>query len=419
MKSFLITTLGCKVNTYESQAIRELLQQNGYIESDNPDYIIVNTCAVTSTAEHKSRQKVSSLGKKYPNSVLIVCGCSSNLHALDYQKIHNVKIIIGNNNHSEIPYLIDEYEKTKELIIKNDTDFRHRKYQNLRISSFEEKVRSFVKIGDGCNNFCSYCVIPLSRGNLRSRPKGEIICEIQSLINNGYQEIVLTGIDSASYGYEFKDYHFNDLLSDIVKIPGLKRLRISSLEASQIDDDFISLMKNYPIIAPHLHIPLQSGSDTVLKRMKRKYTCDEFYQKILKIKEAFPLIALACDVIVGFPQESEKEFNETYEFIQKCGFAFLHVFPYSPREGTIAAKMDGQIDEKTKKDRVKRLIKLGQKLSSEYKNRFIGQELSILIEDYDEKKQMYHGLSENYLDCYVKSQTNIINSFIKIKYGKE
>lgn len=417
MKSFLVTTLGCKVNTYESQAMKEILLNNGYVEDYiNPSLIIINTCAVTSVAEHKSRQKTSSYAKKFPNAIIVVCGCSTNIHPEDYQKMNFAHIIMSNNNHEEILKLIDEYNKTHKQVFAVDNNKRQRKYQNLRISSFDEQVRAFVKIGDGCNNFCSYCIIPFSRGNLRSRDKDEILCEISRLIENNYQEIVITGIDSASYGLEFDNYRFNDLLEDIMQIKGLKRLRISSIEASQIDDRFISLLKKYPAIAPHLHIPLQSGSDTVLQRMKRKYSCEEFYQKIKKIKEELPDVALACDVIVGFPQEIEEEFLQTYNFIKKCGFAFLHVFPYSIRKGTYAATLPNQINDQTKKERVSRLISLGKELSNEYKKKFINKELNVLIESYDKKTGLYHGLSENYLDCYIKSNTNIINTFVKYIY---
>ena len=417
MSSFKIVTLGCKVNSYESQAVREILLNNNYIENDNPDIIVVNTCAVTSMAEHKSRQKVSSLSKKYPNAIIIVSGCSSQLHVNSYKDITNVKIIIGNNNHQEIISLLNKYKETGNQIINVDRSTRLRTFQNLSITSFDEKVRAFVKIGDGCNNFCSYCIIPYTRGNLRSRNKEEILCEIKSLIQNGYQEIVLTGIDSASYGIEFDNYKFNDLLKDILLIDGLKRLRISSIEASQIDDEFISILKSSSIIAPHLHIPLQSGCDTVLQRMRRKYTCDEFYSKIEKIKQQIPDIALACDVIVGFPGESEEEFNSTFNFIKKCGFAFLHVFPYSPREGTLASTMPNQISNNIKKDRVSKLIELGNTLSKEYQEKFIGKSVSVLIESYNPKTNLYHGLTEHYISCYVSSKEDIINKFVEIKYS--
>ncbi len=418
MKKFMIITLGCKVNSYESQATREALIKNGYIEENNPDIIIVNSCAVTSMAEHKSRQKVSSLAKKYPNSIIVVCGCSSQYHTSSYKDIPNVKIIMGNNDHLKLISLLKQYEENKKQIIDVDKSTRLRTYQKLNITSFDEKIRAFVKISDGCNNFCSYCIIPYTRGNLRSREKDEILCEIKTLVNNNYQEIVITGIDSASYGYEFENYNFNSLLKDIIKINGLKRLRISSIEASQIDDEFIEILKSSNIIAPHLHIPLQSGSDSVLKRMRRKYTCEEFYQKIKKIKDEIPDIALACDVIVGFPGESEEEFEETYNFIKKCDFSFLHIFPYSPREGTLASTLPNQIPSQIKKQRVNKLIELGNQLSQKYEEKFINKNVTVLIESYNPKTNLYHGLSENYLPCDIKSEKNIINMFINYIYKK-
>ena len=417
MTNFKIITLGCKVNSYESQAVREMFLSRGYVESNgkSADIFLINSCAVTHVAEHKSRQKVSSISKNNPDSIIIVCGCSSQLHPLKYEELKGASIIIGNNNHNEILSLIDEFSVTKKQIVKVDTSTRNRTYQNLKITSFSDKVRAFVKISDGCNNFCAYCVIPYTRGNLRCRDKDEILCEIKNLVNNDYKEVVITGIDSVSYSYG-EEYKFNDLLKDIASIDGLKRLRISSVEASQMDDRFIGILKNNPCVARHLHIPLQSGSDTVLKRMKRKYTCDEFYSKIKNIQEKIPLIALACDVIVGIPGETEEEFNETYNFIKKCNFAFLHVFPYSIREGTPAASMENQVPDQMKKERVRRLIELGNELSSNYKKKFVDQEVEVLIENYDKKTNTYHGLTSNYLDVYVESEEDLINKIIKVKY---
>ena len=418
---FKIITLGCKVNSYESQAMKEMLIRNGYEESvsKEADILIVNSCAVTHVAEHKSRQKVSSLAKNNPNSIVIVCGCSSQLHPDKMKDIDNVAIVIGNNNHSDIISLIEKFKSEKKQIVEVDRNTRLRTYQRLNISSFSEKIRSFVKIGDGCNNFCSYCIIPYTRGNLRSRDKDEILCEIKTLVSNGYKEVAITGIDSASYGIEFEDYKFNDLLEDITKIENLKRLRISSIEASQMDERFISILKSNEVITPHLHIPLQSGSDTVLKRMRRKYTCDQFYEKVKRIQDEIPLIALACDVIVGFPGETEEEFMETYNFIKKCNFAFLHVFPYSPREGTYAATMKDQVKDHIKKERVARLINLGKELELNYKQKFVGKEVKVLIENYDKKKEKYHGLTPNYLDVYLESDKDLVNEIVTVTYKME
>lgn len=415
IKTFKIITLGCKVNSYESQAIREMLLKEGFEESDNPYFAIVNTCAVTQVAEHKSRQKVSSLAKKY-NAKVIVCGCSSQLHYEKYSSIPGVIGVIGNNNHNDILNIINEFND--EIIVRVDKNTRIRKFQNLNICSFDEKVRAFVKIGDGCNNYCAYCIIPTTRGNLRSRNKDEILCEIKRLIEHGYKEVVLTGIDMSSYGLEFENYRFNDLLKDIINIDGLRRLRISSIEASYIDDEFINILKSSKVIAPHLHIPLQSGSNSVLQRMRRKYTCEEFYQRINKIHQELPYVALACDVIVGFPGETLEEFNETYDFIKKCEFSFLHVFPYSVREGTLAAVMPNQVNDKIKKERVNKLIELGNYLTDIYKSKINGQEVEVLVENYDDKRKLYHGLSENYLDVFIASDEDITNEIVKTIYLK-
>lgn len=418
MKKYKIFTLGCKVNTYESQALKEILDSHGFQESKDEDLslVIINSCAVTHTAEHKSRQKVSSMSKKYPSAIMVVCGCSSQLHAEKMAEINGVNIVMGNNNHQDIIKLINQYEKEKKTVIAIDENTRKRTFQNIKITNFNEKVRAFVKISDGCNNFCSYCVIPYTRGNLRSRNKEEILCEVRELVKNKYKEIVITGIDSASYGVDLNNSSFNDLLEEIAKIEGVQRLRISSIEASQIDEKFVSILKKHHNIAPHLHIPLQSGCDTVLKRMNRKYNCQNFIEKINYIKKEIPNIALACDVIVGFPGETDEEFFETYNFIKKCGFAFLHIFPYSKRDGTLAAKMDYQVDENVKKYRVNKLLELGKELTENYKNKFIDKEVDVLFESYDNKKKIYHGLTENYLDVFMESEENLINEIVTVVY---
>lgn len=423
MKYYKTHTLGCKVNTYETQAIKELLNKKGYEESleDNPlcDVYIINTCAVTSIGEQKSRQKIRSAIKKYPGSVIVVMGCYSQLHSEEVQEIEGTSIIIGTQDRKRIVELLDEYFKNKEQINIVSKNTRQRTYECLDISSYQENTRAFLKIQDGCNNFCSYCIIPYTRGNFRSRPKEDVLNEVKRLVDNGFKEIVLTGIDTSSYGKDLENYTFDDLLKDIlITAPSLKRLRISSIEESCLSDEFISLLQTSPVIAHHLHLPLQSGSKTVLERMKRKYTKEEFYSTIKKIKEAVPDMAFACDVIVGFPGESEEEFNETCEFIKKCGFAYLHVFPYSKRPGTPASVMKDQVDPKIKKERTSKLIALGEELKRNYEVQFEGKEVDVLIETFDEKKQMYKGYSSNYLEVYVKSDIDICGQYIRTIYHR-
>lgn len=423
MKFYKTLALGCKVNTYEVQAIKELLDQNGYQEShdDKCDVFIINTCAVTQVGEQKSRQMIRKAIKKYPDAIHVVMGCYSQLHPEIVKDIENTAIILGTTNRSKIVELIEEYEKNQNQIVLVNKENRKETYECLKITSYSENTRAFIKIQDGCNNFCSYCIIPYTRGNFRSRPKEEIFNEIKELCDNGFLEIVLTGIDSAGYGKEFKDnsYRFNDLLKDIIiKEPRLKRIRISSMEESELDDEFIDILKSNPVVAPHLHIPLQSGSETVLKRMRRKYNKAQFKSTIDKIREAVPNIALACDVIVGFPGETEEEFVECMEFIKECGFNYLHVFPYSIREGTPASKMENQVDPKIKKERVHRLIELGDKLKEEYENKFINQELNVIVETYNPKTKLYQGYSDNYIDVKISSEENILGKYISVKYKK-
>lgn len=423
MKYYKTLSLGCKVNTYEIQAIKELLNEKGYIEShdDKCDVFIINTCAVTQVGEQKSRQMIRKSISKYPNAITIVMGCYSQLHPEIVESIEGVDIVLGTSTRSKIVEFLDDFIKNNSQIVCVNKENRKEEYECLKITSYSENTRAFIKIQDGCNNFCSYCIIPYTRGNFRSRPKEEIFSEIKNLCDRGFLEIVLTGIDSAGYGKEFKDkkYRFNDLLKEIIqREPRLKRIRISSMEESELDDEFIEILKNNPVVAPHLHIPLQSGSEGVLKRMRRKYNKEQFLSTINKIKEAVPNIALACDVIVGFPGETEEEFVECMDFIKECGFHYLHVFPYSIRPGTPASKMENQIDPKIKKERVHRLISFGETLKEEYENKFIGKELNVIVETYNPKEKMYHGYSDNYIDVKIRSEENILGKYIKVKYEK-
>ena len=423
MKFYKTLVLGCKVNTYEMQAIKELLNEKGYQESNDErcDVFIINTCAVTQVGEQKSRQMIRKAITKYPEAVVVVMGCYSQLHPEVVEQIEGADIILGTTNRSKVIELLEEYEQNKKQIILVNQENRKEDYECLKITSYSENTRAFIKIQDGCNNFCSYCIIPYTRGNFRSRPKDEIFSEIKSLCDRGFLEVVLTGIDSAGYGKEFKDnkYRFNDLLKEIIqREPRLKRIRISSMEESELDDEFVEILKNNPVVAPHLHIPLQSGSEGVLKRMRRKYNKEQFKSTIEKIKKAVPGIALACDVIVGFPGETEEEFVECMEFIKECGFHYLHVFPYSIRPGTPASRMENQVDPRIKKERVKRLIELGDKLKEEYENNFIGKDLNVIIETYNPKTKMYQGYSDNYIEVKVSSEEDILGKYMTIKYTK-
>lgn len=420
-KYYKSLTLGCKVNTYETQAVLEELDKLGYAESidDQCDIFVINTCSVTATSDQKSRQKIRNAIKEYPNAIIFVMGCSSQLQGKEIAKIPGVSIIIGTSSRGNVESLINQYLETKETVYAVEKDNRNQKYEEIAISAYKENTRAFLKVQDGCNNFCSYCVIPYTRGNSRSRKPEEVICEVDRLVNNNFKEIVITGIDTASYGEDFKDlnYNFNQLIKDILEHnKKLVRLRISSIEESQIDDELITMFKENPRIAKHFVIPLQSGSASVLRRMNRKYTKEEFLEKIKKIRRELPDAALAADVIVGFPGETEEEFEESKEFIKECDFDFLHVFPYSQRPGTVAAKMKDQVPADVKKKRVKELIALGNELQDRYFKKFEGKEVDVIVETWDEKKHLSYGHSSEYLDVFFESDVDNRNEVVKVKF---
>lgn len=397
---FKIITLGCKVNTYESNSISDTLLANGYekaLDDKQADIVIINTCTVTNTANNKSLKMIRHAIRNNSDAVIIVTGCSAQVYHKQIMKIDGVSIIIGTVGKSQILKYIEEYKKNKEQIIdvKNNTNIL---FEEMKLNNFD-KTRAFVKIQDGCNNFCSYCIIPFTRGSVRSRNKDEIINEIKTLINYGHHEIVLTGIHTGNYGEEFDNYDFASLLSDLVKIQGLDRLRISSIEVTELNDRVLSILEKEKVLVSHLHIPLQAGTDKILKAMNRKYDTKYFKEKIDKIRTIRPDISISTDVIVGFPGETEEDFIESMDFINSMKFSKIHVFPYSKREGTKAATFDNQIDEKVKKDRARLLIKLSKKLEIEYMDKFMGKEVSFIPEVFD--NGFVYGHTGNYL--YVKA----------------
>ncbi len=417
MKKYVTISLGCKVNAYEISAITSRLQELGYVEDqNNPDIAIINTCSVTSTADQKSRQHIRKLINNYPDAIVVVMGCySQGQHEFITREI-KPDIVVGTSNRDKIIELIEQYKIDHKKVDLTEANPRNFTYEELGTTTHFENVRAYLKIQDGCDNFCSYCLIPYRRGKARDRNQYEILKEAQYIVEQGYQEIVLTGIHVGGYGKN-QEYNFSSLVEDLLNT-GLYRLRISSIEESEIDDHLIHLINTRNNLASHFHIPLQSGSDTVLKRMNRKYSSEQFYQKIQAIKKACPNVTLTTDVIVGFPGESEEEFIETYEFIKKCGFHMLHVFPFSSREGTIASRMPNQIDPKIKKERALRLIELSNKLWNEYTDKFNGQEVEVLVEQFDGSNGYNIGHTSNYLEVKIPSDTDLQGNIVKTIYKK-
>ena len=418
-KAFTTYNLGCKVNAYELSAISSLLLEKGYTEdANNPDVVIINTCSVTATADQKSRQHIRKMQKLFPNAIIAVMGCYSQGNYQFIKDEINPTIILGTSHRKDVIDLIEKALNEKETSCLVDENTRHFEYEELGITSYSENVRAFLKIQDGCNNFCTYCIVPYRRGKMRSRNPGNVVKEAKYLIEQGYQEIVLTGIHVGGYGQDLKDCSFSDLVDTLTNLPGLKSLRISSIEESEIDEKLIHLIKDKDNLAKHLHIPLQAGSNHVLKLMNRKYTKEQFVTKIKAIKALMPDVMISGDVIVGFPQESDEDFKDTYQVCEEC-FDMLHVFPYSSRPGTVAARMDGQISPEVKKQRSKELLELSDRLYAKFANKFIGQDVTVLVEKYDEEKGINIGHTSNYLSVEIPLKESKVGQFITVKLEKD
>lgn len=390
---FNIVTFGCKVNQYESNMMKEkMLSSNFFYEENMSDanIIIVNTCSVTNVADKKCLKMIRRIKREYPNALLVVAGCSSQNNQNVYEAL-DVDILLGNKDKSKIAELIKEYLDTEKKYVKfyNERDLD---FEDMLINDYNH-VRAFVKIEDGCDNFCSYCIIPFVRGSVRSKDFDTVIKEAKLLTEHGHKEIVLTGIHTGHY--MSNNHDLTDLINELSKIDDLLRIRISSIEITELNDKFLEMLKINKKVCNHLHIPLQAGSDEILKRMNRKYDLAYYEEKINKIRGIRPDISITTDIIVGFPYETDELFSETLEFSKKMNFSKIHVFPYSIRVGTAAASMPNQVDEVTKKVRVKKLMALSKKQEKEYYEKFKGKELDILVEECDNNVSIGH--TSNYL----------------------
>ena len=417
MKTVAFLTLGCKVNTYESEAMLKLFTNAGYREVDfkeQADVYVINTCTVTNTGDSKSRQMIRKAKRNNENAIIVVVGCYSQVASDEVKAIEGVSVVLGTQYRNQIVELVDEYKSTGEQIVKVADVMRLRIFEDLDIDEFTKNTRAFLKIQDGCNNFCTYCIIPYARGRMRSREKESVLKQAQSLVDHGFVEIVLAGIHTAGYGADLENYTFYDLLVDLTtKINGLKRLRISSIEMSQVSDEIIDLIATSPIVVDHLHIPIQAGCNETLKRMNRHYTVEEFGEKLAKLKEKLPSVSITTDVITGFPNETEEEFEKTYAWIKEMHFNQLHVFPYSPRRGTPAAKMSGQVHGNIKHERVKKLMDLSHTLQREFALSQIGKTLDVLIEEKQNDYMIGH--ASNYLKVRVDLPEDSVGHIYKVK----
>ena len=390
---FNIVTFGCKVNQYESNMMKERMLSSNFFYVENiseANIIVVNTCSVTNVADKKCLKMIRRIKREYPNSILVVAGCSSQNKQEIYENL-DIDILIGNKDKSKIDILLKEYIKTHKRYVKFYND-RKLDFEDMLISDYNH-IRAFIKIEDGCDNFCSYCIIPYVRGSVRSKNFETVIKEAKLLTQKGHKEIVLTGIHTGHY--MDNDYDLTDLINELSKIEDLLRIRISSIEITELNDKFLNMLSTNKKVCDHLHIPLQAGSDEILKKMNRKYDLKYYEEKIKKIRMIRPDISITTDIIVGFPYETDKLFNKTLEFSRKMNFSKIHVFPYSIRLGTSAANMPNQVDESIKKERVKKLMDLSETMEKEYYNKFVGKELDILVEECDNNVSIGH--SSNYL----------------------
>lgn len=427
MKRVAFCTLGCKVNQYETDAMEELFQSSGYEVvnfNDVSDVYIINTCTVTNMADRKSRQMLHRAKKKNPNSIIVAVGCYVQAAKEQLEKDEAIDLIVGNNKKSEIVSLVEA--KLTDIHVKMDAviDINHtHEYEALSISKVSEHTRAYIKIQDGCNQFCSYCIIPYARGRVRSREAQDIILEVQRLVANGYKEIVLTGIHISSYGLDFigeeynnqaKDEHLINLIEQLAQIDGLRRIRLGSLEPRIVTDEFTKRLSAVDKICPHFHLSLQSGCDATLKRMNRKYTSDEYANCCDILRKYFEEPAITTDVIVGFPGETQEEFQQTIAFIEKIRFAQMHIFKYSKRQGTRAATMENQVDENVKNIRSDKLLEIDARLTKEFQEKWAGKTSEVLIEEKVEiGGQTYlTGHTKEYIRVAMKYAPGLVNSIV-------
>ena len=412
---FAVCTLGCKVNTYESEYIISKLKELDFEYVDFNEYAdiyIINTCTVTNTSDQKSRKMIRQTRKKNENAIVAVMGCFTQIRENNESILDIADIVIGNTNKSKMVDYILDFIKNKNKIY-NVENIMESKFDNINLTKFNTRTRALVKIEDGCENYCTYCIIPYVRGKVRSKDKDVVIKEVTELANNGYKEIVLTGIHTGHYGADLKDTDFSDLLTELEKIDGIKRIRISSIEITELNDKFLEVLKNSKKIVNHIHIPLQAGSNHILKLMNRKYDKKFFLDKINKIKEIRKNIAITTDVIVGFPNETEEDFEETLEFVKELGLAGGHAFPYSIRKGTPASKMSGQLTKEEKHLRVKKLINRFNELEDDYSKIFINKSVIVIPEVFEDGCLIGH--TDNYLKVKFEGNCSLIGEEIEVK----
>lgn len=417
MKKIAFTTLGCKVNMYDTEAMAELFSQKGYeiTDFDNvADIYVINTCTVTNFGDKKSRQIIRRAKKHNPNAIAVATGCYAQVAPDELAKIDGLNIIIGTKNRSQVVDIIENYQP--EYGVQNCVSniMEEREFEPLTINKLENRTRAYIKIQEGCNRYCSYCIIPYARGPVRSRKPEDVIAEVKRLADNGFKEVVLTGIHVASYGAELKTITLADIIEQVHKIDGIERIRFSSMEPKAITDDFVERMSKLDKVCHHYHLSLQSGCDNTLKQMNRRYTADEYAMACQRLRDKFDDVAITTDIIVGFPGESDEDFNECCEFAHRVKLAKIHVFPYSPKKGTPAAVMPNQISPDVKNKRSKIMLDISSELNAEFMSKYIGKEVEVLFETTD-KDGYFEGHTSNYIKVLVKTDEDLKNQLRTVK----
>lgn len=414
------STLGCRVNQYESEAMAEKFITEGYeIVNFNEfaDVYVINTCTVTNMGDKKSRQMIGRARRLNNNSIVAVVGCYSQIAPLEVSKIQGVDVVLGTRNKGEIIYWINRYKEEKKQQVAVNEVLKNNVFEELNIEEYQDKTRAFLKIQDGCNNFCSYCLIPFARGAVCSKKPEKVIDEVNKLAFHGFQEVILSGIHTASYGIDFNEkYNLLDLLEAIDKIEGIKRIRLGSMDPNFFTEDVIYKIKNIKKLCPHFHLSLQSGCDETLKRMNRHYNSKEYITVTENLRNNIPDVSITTDVIVGFPGETDEEFNKTYNFLKSIKLTKMHIFKYSPRKGTKASSMENQIENHVKDERSNKLIGLSRKIEDQFYMMFDNMKMDVLYEkNSDNDKNLYEGYTSNYIKVVTESKQNIIGKIISTK----
>lgn len=408
---------GCKVNQYETNAMTQKFIEKGYevIEhSKKADIYIINTCTVTNMSDRKSRQMLRRMKEQNQNAIVVAVGCYAQVAKEELKKIPEIDLVLGNNEKLKITEYVEDYIEKNENQIEIEDVMHSKEFYDFGDVTFTEKTRAVIKIQDGCDRFCSYCIIPYARGRVRSRKPESIVSEIEKIAKEGIKEVVITGIHIASYGKDFKnDYRLIDLLEELNKINGIERIRLGSIEPLLITEEFVNRLKKLEKVCHHFHLSLQSGCNETLKRMNRRYTIEEFKEIVERLRNTYKDVMLTTDIIVGFPGENEEEFEETYKFLKDIKFYKMHIFKYSPRKGTKAAEMKNQVNGNIKEERSKKLIELSDENEKEYNEKYIGKEVEILFEE--EKEGLYKGHTQNYILAYYKTDKKLENKIVRVK----